>query len=79
LRGAGNVGAAELSRDQIEQLSRDVRPMAAYLHRLQARMDAVGFAPGDRPYRSVRKAVDAMHTLFVELHYLASDAGRRAR
>ena len=69
----------ELSRDQIEQLSRSVRPMAAYLHRLQARMDAVGFVPGDKLYRCVSEALNAMHTLFVELHYMATDAGRRSR
>jgi len=68
----------ELTRGQIEQLSRAVRPMVAYLHRLQARMDAVGFVPGDRLYRLVSEALDAVHGLSVELHYMATEAGRRS-
>jgi hypothetical protein len=51
--------------------------MLGYLHRLQSRMDATGFVPSDRLYRLVSEAFNAVHSLSVRLHCMATDAGRR--
>jgi hypothetical protein len=69
----------ELSRDQIDRLKESIGPMVRYPHRLQGRMDVVGFVPSDHLYRLVSEAFDAVHALSVELHYLGTEAGRRGK
>jgi hypothetical protein len=65
---------------QIEILQKSIHPMLGYLHRLLDRMQTVGFVEDDRLYQRASKAYDAMHSLFIELHYLAcSGVGRPPR
>jgi hypothetical protein len=67
----------ELTRDQLDRLSKQIGPMLGYLHRLQGRMDNVGFVPSDGLYRLVAEAFDAVHALSIQLHYMATDSIRR--
>src|SRR5947209_5317354 len=62
---------------QIAKLQKSLQPMLGYLYRLLDRMQRVGFLPDDRLYQRVSKAYDAMHSLFIELHYLACDGTGR--
>jgi hypothetical protein len=69
----------KLSRGQLERLSKTIRPMVAYLHRLHSRMDDMGFEPTGRLYRLAGEAFDAVKALSVELHYMAGEAARAER
>jgi hypothetical protein len=50
-------------------------PSINYLHRLRERMEKAGFPPDDKLFALVSKAYDAVHALFVELHYLGCESG----
>jgi hypothetical protein len=59
-----------LTPDQAEKLVNVVRPMGHYLFRLVERMDETGLRQRDpNLYRLVPAAEDAIHCLWVELHY----------
>jgi hypothetical protein len=53
--------------------------MLGYLRRLKCQIDAWGFAPSDPLHRLLGEAFDAVHRLSIELHYTATDAGKRSR
>jgi len=57
------MDSCNLTQRQAAQLLEDLRPMAAYLHRLQARMIDRGFPPGDPLLQIVATAHDGMRDL----------------
>jgi hypothetical protein len=57
-----------IERWQAEKLQEKIRPMLAYLHRLQYRMEKTGRHTG-KLYELVRNAHHAVHALSVDLHY----------
>lgn len=50
-------------------------PSLRYLHKLQLRMEQVGFLPTDPLFQLVKNARDAMQSLSVETHYLSCKSG----
>jgi hypothetical protein len=62
-----------VTKDQAKALNTAIQPKLAYLFRLRERMTKAGFPPNDKLYRLVENAYDAMHRLFIELHYLSCD------
>jgi hypothetical protein len=72
---------------QVAMDSNDLKPWQAqfigkslgrhlnYFYRLTRRMEKVGFLPCDPHFLSVCQAYDAVHRLFVELHYLSCTGG----
>jgi hypothetical protein len=73
------MDSRNLSKGQAVQLLEDIRPMTAYLHRLQARMIERGFPPGDPLLKIVGTAYDGMRDLLAEVHYLSCDNVGRPR
>ena len=70
------AGMERLSPDQAGKLVNAVRPMGHYLFRLVERMDKTGLRQRDpKLYRLVRAAEDAIHCLWVELHYQSCGHG----
>jgi hypothetical protein len=67
------MDSRNLTKRQAEQLLEDLRPMAVYLHRLQARMIERGFPPGDPLLQFVSTTYDGMRDLLAEAHYLTCD------
>jgi hypothetical protein len=61
--------SGDLTTRQAEQLMTKVRPMVMYLGSVRARMVEQGFPPHDELLLIVDKAHDAVHHLFVDLHY----------
>jgi hypothetical protein len=69
-----------IKRWQAAKLNRTIHPAVGYLYRLRAQMQKVGFLPNDPLFKRVCATYDAMHGLFVELHYLSCDgAGPSSR
>ena len=68
-----------ITKDQAKKLLKVVAPAKAYLHRLRERMEKVGFPPDDKLYLKVCKAQDALHDLWVSLHYLSVDGAGRPK
>ena len=60
---------------QAKRIAAALRPALNYLHRLQRRMEVRGFPPQDLLYQLVAQAYDAMHHLYIELHYRGCDRG----
>jgi hypothetical protein len=59
-----------LTPDQAAKVREALGPARRYLDRLIERMDHTPIRNGDpNLYRLVRKAEDALHSLWVELHY----------
>jgi hypothetical protein len=52
-----------------ETVGKSVAPMVGFLGRLQRRLEATGFTPGERLYAAAAQAYDAVFTLNVLLHY----------
>jgi hypothetical protein len=73
------MNSRNLTKRQAGQLLEDLRPMTAYLHRLQARMIDRGFPPGDPFLQIVGKAYDAMRDLLAEAHYMSCENIGRPR
>ena len=65
----------DLTRAQAEALKGKLRPMLAYLGRLEKRMHKRHFPPDDKLQHLVPDAYNAMHALNVEVHYLSCDSG----
>ena len=65
----------DVTREQAEAISQKIRPMLGYLNRLKKRMNAV-FVRDDPLFAEVIDAADAMHTLWVHLHYRACGMSR---
>lgn len=69
----------KLTTEQARKLTEAVRPMGGYLFRVQARMEKTNLGLGDpRLYQLVTTAYDALHGLWVELHYQSGGHGGRA-
>jgi hypothetical protein len=62
-----------ITKDQAKTLNAAIQPKLAYLYRLRERMTKAKFPPDDKLYCLVERAYDAMHRLFIELHYLSCD------
>ena len=75
----GGMDSRNLTKRQAEQLLEDLRPMAVYLHRLQARMIERGFPPRDPLLQLVSTTYDGMRDLLAEVHYLTCDNVGRPR
>lgn len=60
---------------QAKKIHDSVAPSLRYLHKLQTRMEKVGFLPTDPLFQLVKKAHDAMQGLSVETHYMACKTG----
>lgn len=73
------MDSRNLTKLQAARLLEDIRPMAAYLHRLQARMIERGFPQGDPLLQIVGTAYDGMRDLLAEAHYLSCDNVGRSR
>jgi hypothetical protein len=69
----------DLTAEQLDKLSAAIGPHLGYLHKLRERMDKIGFVPDDKLRKLVEAAYNAMHSLRVEIHYMAVDAERRKR
>jgi len=67
--------AGKLTSEQAKRVRESIVPMLGYLHRLRARMDAVGFVPEDKLLRLAEAAENALHALVVELHYESCEHG----
>jgi len=70
------MNCSELTYEQAEKIKATLNPTLDYLNRLRRRMDKRGFPPSDPLLRAVIEAVDAMHELMVDLHYLSCDRMR---
>jgi hypothetical protein len=69
-----------IQRWQAEKLHRTLQPTLGFLHRLRDRMLKAGFLPDDPLFVRVCRAYDALHRLFIDLHYLSCDGtGRPSR
>jgi len=73
------MDSRNLTKRQAAQLLEDLRPMTAYLQRLQGRMIERGFPPGDPLLQLVSKTYDGMRDLLAEVHYLSCDNVGRPR
>ena len=71
------MDSGTIERWQAARLRDAVRPTLGYLYRLRERMTRVGFLPSDPLFQRVDRAYNAMHALFVELHYLSCEGGGR--
>ena len=69
------MNSRDLKPWQAEAIRRSLQPKIAYLHRLLRRMETKGFPPGDPYFVKVRDAYNAMHSLFVETHYMSVKGG----
>src|SRR4051794_37123430 len=65
-----SMESADLTREQVDALQEQIRPMVGYLGRLIRRMERRHFAPTDPPYISTTAAYKALHGLSVDVHYL---------
>ncbi len=65
----------DLTHEQAGKLRDVIGPQMCYLFRLRERMTKTGFLPDDKLYYLVDKAYDAMHKLFIELHYMSCQGG----
>ena len=65
----------DLTHAQAQALKERLRPMLAYLGRLEKRMHKRRFPPDDKLVHLVRDAYNAMHALNVEVHYLSCTSG----
>jgi hypothetical protein len=65
-----------LTPDQARKIHDALRPATGYLWRLVERMNRTGLDVRDPDlYRRVTAALDAMHSLTVELHYQSCKSG----
>ncbi len=63
----------QLTDDQLSALAARVRPMMAYLARLEKRMRDQQFSDDDRLLVLVCRAREKLQDLHLELHYLSCD------
>jgi hypothetical protein len=71
----GAMRSEDLTPGQAQALKERLRPMLAYLGRLEKRMHKRHFPPDDKLVHLVRDAYNAMHALNVEVHYLSCISG----
>jgi hypothetical protein len=65
----------DLTHEQAGKLREVIGPHMEYLFRLRERMTKMGFLTDDKLYQLVDKAYGAMHSLFIELHYMSCQSG----
>jgi hypothetical protein len=73
------MDSRHVTAEQAERLHKALGAHLRYLGRLHARMEKVGFVPGDPLFERVKKAHDAMHDLTVHVHYMECEASRREK
>jgi hypothetical protein len=60
----------DLTREQIEKIQRVIAPTSRYLLSIRERMSETGFPDTDKIRQSIERAHDALHGLWIDLHYL---------
>jgi hypothetical protein len=60
----------DLTPEQAHAIHERLRPIVAYLLKLEERMEERDFPRDDQLYRMVKQAHDAVHALFLETHEL---------
>jgi hypothetical protein len=69
------MDSSNLATWQAKALHAALRPALGFLHRLRERMEKRGFPLNDKLLRLTATAYDALHSLFVELHYMSCKSG----
>jgi hypothetical protein len=64
-----------LKPEQAEAFRQRIAPMLGFVHGCRRRLEARGFHPSSKLYQLVNKAYDALHSLHIELHYMACKSG----
>jgi hypothetical protein len=62
-------------RRRWEKIKKPIDPALRYLSLMREQMERGGFPPGDKLFKLVCKARDAMQDLSVEVHYLSCQGG----
>lgn len=67
------MDSSHLTTDQAEQVRNQIRPALynLHLHRLRERIDQRGFPRDDELRQRVEQAHEAVHRLWVKLHYMS--------
>jgi hypothetical protein len=60
---------------QAEAFRERIAPMLGFVHGCRRRLEARGFHPSSKLYQLVNAAYDALHSLHIELHYIACKCG----
>jgi hypothetical protein len=71
------MNSDDIKHAQPKVIEAALEPMVGYLHRLQARMEKVGFTPSDSYFQAVARAYDATQALCMATHYLTCDGAGR--
>jgi hypothetical protein len=72
--------SSDLTPEQAHAIHEQLRPMVAYLLKLEERMEERDFPQDDELYPMVKRAHDAAHALFLETHELGCEGvGPRAK
>ena len=71
------MNSKDLTREQLETLAEKTRQMRSYLHTLTQRMERRGFPVDDPLFVQAQAAFDKVQHLWITLHYLECDAGKR--
>ena len=70
--------ASDLTRAQAHVIQQRLRPMVAYLLKLEERCEQRSFPRDDQFFLKVKRAHDALHDLFLECHEVGtSGTGRK--
>jgi hypothetical protein len=64
-----------LTRPQVEALRDAIHERLGWMIRVRERMDKTGFNPTDELYPLIKAAEDALHRLWVRLHYRSCGHG----
>jgi hypothetical protein len=65
----------KLTRQQADALRDAIQPRLAFFVALRERMERRGCARTDKLYQLVRAAENALHAVYVEVHYLSCAGG----
>ena len=68
----------DIKKWQAAMVAKSLQPGLNYLFRLRARMEKAGFLPGDPYFVLVSAAYNAVHSLWVQTHYLSCEGAGRA-
>lgn len=64
------MDGSDLTREQIEKMQGTIAPTSQYLRRVVERMEETGFPIDDTIRQATERAQDALHGLWIHLHYL---------
>jgi hypothetical protein len=67
------MDAGDLSREQLDQLLEQVSRSFRFMQSLQSRIEQCRFPYDDEIRQRVARARDALHSLWVSVHYMACD------